>query len=434
MRKREGVHNEDRKERTEDLPIEEASVPSKLVFPLNMHIGAPAKPIVEVGDQVKIGTLIAEKDGAISANIYSSVSGEVIDISEQPSFKGNVDAIIIKNDFKDQKEPPLYDDEEELSVEEKKDIIDKAGIVGMGGATFPTAVKISPPEEKNIDTLIINGAECEPYSTSDHRVMIEHASELIEGVIILKEILSVDRVYVALESNTHDSADELKRRLDVEDDINIVELETIYPQGDERKLIKRLTNREVPPGGLPADVHTVVANVATTYAVYQAIEERKPLVERVTTVSGEPIKNPKNLLVRIGTPINHLIDECGGFRSNPGKVIHGGPMMGTPINSGRIPVTKGTSVITFLEKGEATRSERTDCIKCSECLNVCPVSLQPILISQAYENGDIEEAERLGAMDCIDCGNCSFICPAKIPLLDNIRAAKKEITARQEEE
>lgn len=434
MRKREGVHNEDRKERTEDLPIEEASVPSKLVFPLNMHIGAPAKPIVEVGDQVKIGTLIAEKDGAISANIYSSVSGEVIDISEQPSFKGNVDAIIIKNDFKDQKEPPLYDDEEELSVEEKKDIIDKAGIVGMGGATFPTAVKISPPEEKNIDTLIINGAECEPYSTSDHRVMIEHATELIEGVIILKEILSVDRVYVALESNTHDSADELKRRLDVEDDINIVELETIYPQGDERKLIKRLTNREVPPGGLPADVHTVVANVATTYAVYQAIEERKPLVERVTTASGEPIKNPKNLLVRIGTPINHLIDECGGFRSNPGKVIHGGPMMGTPINSGRIPVTKGTSVITFLEKEEATRSERTDCIKCSECLNVCPVSLQPILISQAYEDGDIEEAERLGAMDCIDCGNCSFICPAKIPLLDNIRAAKKEITARQEEE
>src|SRR5690625_1661891 len=210
-----------------------------------MHIGAPAKTIVEVGDQVKIGTLIAEKDGAISANIYSSVSGEVIDISEQPSFKGNVDAIIIKNDFKDQKEPPLYDDEEELSVEEKKDIIDKAGIVGMGGATFPTAVKISPPEEKNIDTLIINGAECEPYSTSDHRVMIEHASELIEGVFILKEILSVDRVYVALESNTHDSADELKRRLDVEDDINIVELETIYPQGDERKLIKRLTNREV---------------------------------------------------------------------------------------------------------------------------------------------------------------------------------------------
>ncbi|WP_440897389.1 electron transport complex subunit RsxC [Amphibacillus sp. Q70] len=434
MRKREGVYNEDRKERTENRPIEEATVPEYLVFPLAMHIGAPAEPTVEKGDKVKVGTLIAEKAGFISANVHSSISGEVIDISDQPTIKGIAPCITIKNDYKDLEEPPLYSEDEELSVDQMIEIIEKAGVVGMGGATFPTSVKLSPPAEKTIDTLIINGAECEPYSTADHRLMVDHAKELIDGVRILVDILSVGTVHIALESNTHDSVEEMKKILDKVDHINIVELETIYPQGSEKNLIKKLTDREVPAGGLPVDVHTVVVSVATTLAIYEAIRSRRPTVKRITTITGEPIQEPKNLLVRVGTPINHLIEECQGFRSKPGKVIHGGPMMGIPIKSGRIPVTKGTSVITFLEKEEAVRSERTPCIQCAECLNVCPVSLQPILISQAYENGDIEEAERLGAMDCIDCGNCSYICPSKIPLLDNIRSAKKEIRARQEEQ
>ncbi len=432
MRKREGVYNEVRKERTDERPIEAATVPEYLVFPLNMHIGVPANPIVEVGDKVKIGTLIAEKKGHISANIYASVSGEVFDISDQPTVKGIAPCITIKNNYKEEWEEPFYSENDKLTVTQMKEVIDKAGIVGMGGATFPTSVKLSPPSGTRIDTLIINGAECEPYSTADHRLMVEHAVELIEGVRILARILDVNQVYVALESDTHDSAEEMKKIIDQEDHIDIVELETIYPQGSEKNLIKKLTNREVPSGGLPADVHTVVVNVATALAVYEAIHLRRPSIERITTVSGEPIKEPKNLRVRIGTPISYLIDDCHGFCTNPGKMIHGGPMMGTTINSGRIPITKGTSVITFLEKGEALRSDRTSCIKCSECLNVCPVSLQPILISQAYENGDLDEAERLGALDCIDCGNCSYICPAKVPLLDNIRAAKKEIRSRQE--
>lgn len=433
-RKREGVYNEVRKKRTEDRPIEEATVPEYLIFPLNMHIGAPATPIVEVGDQVKIGTLVAKKASFISANVYSSVSGKVIDISDQPTVKGIAPCITIKNNYQDHREEPFFSKIERLSVEQKKELIEKAGIVGMGGATFPTSVKLSPPDDKRIDTLIINGAECEPYSTADHRLMVEHAEELIKGIRILVEILAVNTVYIALESDTHDSVEEMKKIIDQEDHIDIVELETIYPQGSEKNLIKKLTNREVPTGGLPADVNTVVVNVATALAIHEAIHLRRPSIERITTVSGEPIEEPKNLRVRIGTPINHLIKECKGFRSKPGKVLHGGPMMGKPIKSGQIPVTKGTSIITFLEKGEVVRSERTPCIQCSECLNVCPVSLQPILISQAYENGNIDEAERLGAMDCIDCGNCSYICPAKIPLLDNIQAAKQEIRARQEDQ
>lgn len=352
MRKKEGVYNEVRKERTENRPIEIANVPERLIFPLNMHIGAPAKPTIKIGDQVKIGTLIAEKDGFISANVYSSVSGEVIDISDQPTVKGTAPCITIKNDYQDYREPPFLKEEEQLSINQMKELIESAGIVGMGGATFPTSVKLSPPDNKRIDTLIINGAECEPYSTADHRLMVEYAEELIEGIRILVDILSVNTVYIALESDTHDSVEKMKKIIDQEDHIDIVELETIYPQGSEKNLIKKLTNREVPAGGLPADVHTVVVNVATALAVQEAIHLRHPSIDRITTVSGEPIKEPKNLKVRIGTPINDLIKECNGFRSKPGKVIHGGPMMGTAIKSGRIPVTKGTSVITFLEKAE----------------------------------------------------------------------------------
>ncbi|SEO41118.1 electron transport complex protein RnfC [Amphibacillus marinus] len=432
-RKREGAYTEERKSRTEHRPIEEATVPEYLMFPLAMHIGAPAKPTVEEGDYVKLGQLIAEKDGFISANIYASVSGKVIDISDQPTVHGKGPCITIKNDYKDVRAEPLFKQGEELSQKAKLALIEQAGIVGMGGATFPTSVKLSPPPGKEIDTLIINGAECESYSTSDHRLMVEYAEGLIEGIRVLVEVLPVKKAYIAIESNAHESVAVMKKAIIEHDHIEIRELETIYPQGSEKNLIKTLTGREVPPGGLPADVHTVVANVATTYAVYEAVRLGRPLTKRVTTVSGEPIKEAKNLWVRIGTPINHLIDECDGFQSSPGKMIHGGPMMGRPLTSGQVPITKGSSVITFLEKGDIVPAERTPCIQCSECLNVCPISLQPIMISNAYENGDIDEAEKLGAMDCIDCGNCSYICPSKIPLLENIRSAKSAIRARKED-
>lgn len=425
-----GIFPEERKERTEQLPIKKAKVPDMLIFPLNMHIGKPAKAVVSVGDYVKIGSLLAEADGGISANVLSSVSGKVMAISSRQTVKGPHQAIVIQNDFKDDKDEAFFKQQKLESSADKLSMIRRAGIVGMGGATFPTDVKASAQTHKPIDTIIINGAECEPYSTSDHRMMIEHAETIVKGARHLQKLLAAKRVYIALEDDTPDCETALLLAINDFPDFEIKVLQTMYPQGAEKVLIKKLTGREVPSAGLPADVRTFVTNVSTAHAVYEAIEEQKPLFERVTTVTGEAIRQPQNLRVRIGTPINCLIEECGGFSSPPAKLLHGGPMMGIAIDSADIPITKGSSVITFLLAEEVTDQERTDCIRCSECLNVCPVNLQPILISNAYERGDINEAERLGAMDCIECGNCSFICPSKIPLLENIRSAKTAIKAK----
>lgn len=431
--KRGGAYTEERKSRTEKKSIIDAPLSETMIYPMNMHIGKPADPIVEVGDNVKMGQLIAQKRGFVSSNIFSSVSGTVEAIKEMPTMHGPHLAIVIKNDFKDIKAPTLEKTHESLSTEDKLTRIEQAGIVGMGGATFPTHVKLSPPKGKSIDTLIINGAECETYSTADHRLMIESAEEIVSGIKELLTLFPIKQTYIAIETNVHDSVAALKQAIGNDKRIQIKELETIYPQGAEKRLIKTLLNREVPSGGLPLDVHTIVANVSTVRAVYLAIQKGLPLMDRVTTVTGEPIKDPQNFRVRIGTPVQVLIDACGGFVEKTGKMLHGGPMMGKPITSGQVPITKGTSVISFLPKEEVKVDERTPCIKCAECLNVCPVNLQPILISNAYEQGDIDEAERLGAMDCIDCGNCSYICPANIPLLDNIRQAKTEIKARKEQ-
>ncbi|WP_306303222.1 electron transport complex subunit RsxC [Amphibacillus sediminis] len=340
--------------------------------------------------------------------------------------------MVIKNDFKDEWDAPLYTEDEELTPQKKLDLIAKAGIVGMGGAAFPTSVKLSPKDNKHIDTNIINGAECEPYATADHRLMVEHADQIIDGIRVLLEIIPVDKVYIAIESNADESIAIMKKAVKDSEKIEVIELATIYPQGSEKNLIKTLTGREVPAGGLPADVKTIVTNVATTFAIYEAVCLGRPLTRRITTVTGEPVKKPKNLWVRIGTPIESLIADCQGFQTKPYKMIHGGPMMGTTLNSGRVPVGKATTSITFLGQSDAQATERSPCIRCSECLYACPVSLQPILISNAYEKGDLKAAEKLGALDCINCGNCSYICPAKIPILANIQAARKAIKAKRE--
>ena len=430
MRKNGGIFQEERKDKTEDLTISDAKVPSTLIFPLSMHIGKPAEPVVAIGDKVKIGTIIAQAQDGISANVVSSVSGEVVAISKRDTMRGPGDCIVIKNDYEDTKEAPLHADKDDLTVADKLEIIQKAGIVGMGGATFPTHFKAKPNKNKPIDTIIVNGAECEPYSTSDHRLMIEHAEGIIKGAHIYQEILGARDGVIVLEDDTPDSEAALREQLTGYPHMKLVVLPTMYPQGAEKALIESITGRQVPPGGLPADVRTFVTNVATANATHEAVNEGKPLYERVTTVSGEPLSTPRNLRVRIGTPINALIEECGGFVAPPGKMLHGGPMMGLPLTSAEVPITKGSSVITFLSQKESEREEQTDCIRCSECINVCPVSLQPILISNAFERGDVDEAERLGAMDCIECGNCSFICPSKIPLLENIRVAKQAIKAK----
>lgn len=429
-----GSHPDEKKERTNQLPIEEASVPRILVFPLSMHIGAPAEPVVEVGDKVKMGQLIAEAGGKVSANIHASVSGEVVAIEERTTDKGAAECIVIQNDGEDTAEESFLEEPgKDLNRDEIIEAIQKAGIVGMGGATFPTAVKVDPPPEKTIDTMIINGAECEPYSTSDHRVMLEYTDEIIKGINISRKLFpDLKRIYIGIEDNKQDAIEKMKEATEEYEDIFVQPLKTMYPQGSEKQLIQRTTGREVPPGGLPADVRVMMMNTSTTRQIYHAAGIGEPVYKRVVSVSGGPVKEPKNLLVRIGTPAESLIEDCGGFTEIPGKILSGGPMMGKPLSDGSPPIIKGTTAITVLTQEEAHTGESSDCIMCSECLNVCPVSLQPILISDAYERGDIEKAKELGAMDCIECGNCSFICPSKIPLLDNIRAAKSAIQAQEE--
>lgn len=435
MGKEGGSHPEENKSRTSKLPIVDASVPKIMVYPVSMHIGAPAKPIVEVGDKVKAGQIIAEEGGFVSAHVYSSVSGEVIGLEKRPTVGGEADSIIIKNDYKYEKADPIVEPghSHEMSKEDIISTVRKAGIVGMGGATFPTAVKLSPPPGMTIDTLIINGAECEPYSTSDHRVMVEHADEIIDGINLSRKLFpQLKKIYIGIEDNKPDAIKKMEEAASNFDDISVRPLKSMYPQGSEKNLIQNLAGREVPPGGLPAQVRCVVTNTSTIRSVYRACEYGEPLIERIVSVSGTPVKEPKNLRVKIGTPMDSLIDDCGGFSEVPGKVLGGGPMMGKTVSDLGVPIIKGTTAITVLNPEEANIGEEENCIMCAECIHVCPVSLQPILISEAFERGNIEKAKELGAMDCIECGNCSFVCPSKIPLLENIRAAKAAIKQKEE--
>ena len=435
MGKHGGSHPDENKGRTSGLPIVPATVPKILVFPLSMHIGAPAQAVVEAGQMVRIGTLLAEAGGMVCAPVHSSVSGRVLAIEKRPTLNGLADCIVIENDGEDRMEATLMKREEVRDPKEILEIIRNAGIVGMGGAAFPTAVKLSPPPGSTIDTLIINGAECEPYSTSDHRVMLEYADEIIEGIAVSRKLFPrLQKVFIAIEDNKPDAIERMREASQGHKDIQVVPMRTMYPQGSEKNLIKNLTGREVSPGSLPADVRCVLMNVSTTRAVHRAVNLGEPLYQRVVSVSGTPVRDPKNLLVRIGTPVESLLLDCGGFLEEPKKLLSGGPMMGRALTDTSVPVIKAMTAITALNEREALVGDESDCIMCSDCLNVCPVNLQPILISEAYSRGDLEKAQKLGAMDCIECGNCSFICPSKIPLLDNIRDAKSAIRAKQEKE
>lgn len=435
MGKHGGSHPKENKERTSHLPITKARVPKELVFPVSMHIGAPAKPVVEVGQKVKIGTLLAEAGGFVSAPVHASVSGEVLAIEKRPTLNGPAECIVILNDEQDTLEDSIKEREETEDSKEILELIRNAGIVGMGGAAFPTSVKLDPPKGSVIDTLIINGAECEPYSTSDHRVMVEKGEEIVYGINVARKLFpKLKHIYIAIEDNKPDAIEAMKKASEGFSDVEVRPLRTMYPRGSEKNLIRDLTGREVPPGGLPAGVRCVLMNVSTTRAVYRAVRLGEPLYERVVSVSGTPVAEPKNLLVRIGTPVESLLEECGGFTEPVHKLLSGGPMMGRTLSDGKVPIIKAMTAITALTEKEAQVGEESDCIMCSECINVCPVNLQPILISEAYKRGDLDAAKKLGAMDCIECGNCSYICPSKIPLLDNIRDAKAAIKAQQEKE
>ncbi len=421
-----GVHPDDFKKYSKNVPIDNAPIPVKVVIPLSQHLGKPAKVLVKKGDVVTEGQLIGEKDGPISANIHSSVPGKVIDVKKLPVPTNNrVLSVVIKTEGEFNTAPTDETDWMSLSKEEILNRIKDAGIVGMGGATFPTDIKLNPPKDKIIDSLIINGVECEPFLTTDYRLMIEKTEEIIEGIKIIQKLLEVENVFIGIELNKKDAIKKLKKVVK-KDDIKIVPLKEKYPQGGEKQLIKAVLNREVPTGGLPFEIGVVVSNVATVYAVRDAVKYNKPLTDRVVTVTGPIVKKPGNYKVKIGTLVKDLLDEVG-IDGEIEKLIIGGPMMGISVNTDEIPVTKGTSGILVMGKKEEKKIKYdnfSSCIKCSKCLMVCPIKLNPSMLSVLGEYDKWTEMSDWNLMDCIECGSCSYICPANRPIVQFIKMGK----------
>lgn len=430
-----GIHPPYRKEYTEKKALEKAENPKVVYIPLQQHIGAPAKAIVEVGDDVKLGQKIGEQQGFVSCNVHSSVSGKVKAIQEHELPGGRGICIVVENDFKEELHESVKPKGtlESLSKEEIISIIKEAGIVGMGGATFPTHVKISPPPDKRIDVVILNGAECEPYLTADHRLMLEKPQDVVFGLKILMKALGVSKGYIGIEINKPDALEVIKKEAEKYNDIEVVGLEVKYPQGAEKQLIYACTGKEVPSGGLPMDAGAVVNNVGTAAQIAMTINTGVPLVERITTVTGSCIKEPKNLVTKVGTLVSEIIDQCGGFKENKkvGKVIMGGPMMGIAQYTIDIPTNKGTSGILCLDEEESRKPKEQNCLRCGKCLSACPAFLQPLYVCAYSLKNDFESAEKYRAMDCIECGSCSFVCPARRPLLQACRNAKREIILKK---
>lgn len=422
-----GIHPPDKKALAANSAIVEAKPPKIVVIPLSQHLGAPCKPLVTIGQEIKKGEMIGEPGGFVSSPVHAPVSGKVTAIGEFPNAMGRmISSIVIENNLKEEwtalKDNPDY---MKLSPDELKEKIKAAGIVGMGGAAFPTVVKLSPPKEKPIDAVLINGAECEPYLTADYRLMIERPKEIIEGLKILMKVLGVQKGYVGIENNKPDAVIKMKDAVQGESGIEVIALEVKYPQGAEKMLIKAILGREVPPRALPMDVGVVVQNVGTAIAVYEAARYGKPLIERVVTITGEGIKEPKNLMVKIGTPVSQLIEEGGGFSDGAGKVISGGPMMGFALSSLEIPVTKGTSgILVIPEKDVAHVDDYGPCIRCGRCIDACAMGLMPFMLSILSEKGFYEEAKEYNLFDCFECGSCTYVCPSKRPIVQFVRLAK----------
>ena len=426
-----GIHPSENK-LTAGSKIRELPVPGQVSIPLNQHIGAPPKILVEKGDMVKVGQLIAQGEGFISANIHSSVSGKVLKVDAVVDISGyKRKAITIKVEGDEWLEEIDTSTElvKEISLERHEIVrkINESGIVGMGGATFPSHVKLTLPRGKKAEYLIVNGAECEPYLTSDHVLMLEKAEQILTGTTIMMKALDVDKAIIGIENNKLDAIVHMSTLAEHYPGIQVQGLKVKYPQGGEKQLIQSLINREVPSGGLPIDVGTVVFNVGTLLATYQAIQKNKPLFERVVTVTGKHLEKPDNFMVRIGTPVSALVEASGGLPENTGKIISGGPMMGKALNSLEVPIIKGTSGITVLPDTESRRKEIQNCIRCSNCITVCPMGLEPYLLMPMGERELFGRMEEERAMDCIECGSCSYICPSNRPLLDYIRLGKVEI-------
>ena len=417
-----GVHPPEKKELSKNREITKAPLPNKVFVSMANHAGAPAKPVVEPGQEVKTGQVIGEPTAFISAYVHSPVTGRVVEIKKMlhPVLGKPIDTVVIERTADDDWELLPHGDFERFSKEELIDTIKKAGIVGLGGAMFPTHVKLSPPPEKKIDILVINGAECEPYLTIDYRLMLEKAEDIAQGILIMKKILGVEKVIVGIENNKLDAIENMKKVL--KGIAEICALKTKYPQGSEKQLIYAVTRRKVPTGGLPMDVGVVVQNVGTAIAIKEAVVDGKPLIERGITVTGEGVNEPKNIIARIGSLVSWILEFCGGVKDETNRIILGGPMMGISIKDVNTPILKGTSGIVALLPEKPLVSK--PCIRCSKCVEACPMNLQPYLLYLLALKKRYDEAVQEGLMDCIECGSCAFICPSKIEHVRYIKLAK----------
>ncbi|MBQ3998038.1 MAG: electron transport complex subunit RsxC [Paludibacteraceae bacterium] len=430
-----GVHPQDNKQFSAHQPITECPLPKQAIIPLVQHIGAPTQPVVAVGAKVKVGELLAKAGGFVSANICSPVSGTVAQIGEwKDAWGAPGQAIVI--DVEGDEWLPEIDRTPDLvrsCTLEPKEIIDKiaaAGIVGLGGACFPTHVKLLPPPGKKAEVLIVNGVECEPYLTCDHQLMLEHGEEIIIGIQILKKALGVDRAIIGIENNKKDAIEHMTKLANTALGIEVLPLKLKYPQGGEKQLIDACIGRQVPSGALPIEVGAVVDNVATIYAVYEAVQKNKPLISRVMTVTGKKVQKPGNYSVRFGTPIEEVIALAGGIPADTGKIIGGGPMMGRAMDHvENMPANKRLSGLLFLPEAESIRPEEENCIRCGKCVQACPMGLEPYLLSRLAELEMYDELEKHDIMDCIDCGCCVYTCPANRRLLDSMRPGKAKVGA-----
>ncbi len=431
-----GIHVEDRKY-THNRPIEKLAVPKELVIPVSQHIGAPAKVIVSKDQLVKIGQIIAEKNGFISANVVSPVSGVIKSIEQRMTAAGfKQECIIIENNFSEEYLEEIKNIAASPEAVEKADItkiaamVERAGIVGMGGAAFPTSVKLSPPPDTKIDTIILNGVECEPYLTADDRIMIEDAEKIVAGLALLMKKFSENsevKGYIGIEANKPAAIAKMTETAAKYKNIAVVALALKYPQGGEKQLVNAITGRVVPSGKLPGTVGCLVQNVATAAAIYDAVVNNKPLIDRVVTVTGDGIKEKKNLLVRFGTSFTSLMDFCGGITDDAAMLICGGPMMGKALQTSEVPVTKGVSGIIVLTATEANLFEEEPCIRCGRCVDVCPMGLYPSLLARYIEVGDYKKLEEQGILDCIECGSCNYICAGHNQLVQNIKVGKVKV-------
>ena len=435
-----GVHPEENK-LTHEVETKVAALPKQAIFPLSQHIGAPAKPVVAKGDKVKVGTLIAEAGGFVSAPIYSSVSGTVFKVDTAIDATGYRKPAIIINVEGDEWEEgidrsdalELVKNHPELTPEEIVARVKKAGVTGMGGAGFPTFIKLTPPPTAKAECVIINAVECEPYITSDYRLMMEHPDEILVGLELLMKAAKVTTGYIGIETNKPKAIELLTQKCaevfqNSEYNVEVVPLKQRYPQGGEKQLVDAVIRRQVPaPPAIPVNVGAIVQNVGTAYAVYEAVMKNKPLFERYTTVTGKKLAHPGNFLVRMGTPMRELIEACGGMPEGDSKLLAGGPMMGKALTSVEVPICKGTNSVTILSDDDAHRKEAQPCIRCAKCVSVCPMGLEPYLLATLSEMKQWDRAEGEDIVSCIECGSCQFTCPAHRPLLDNIRQGKQTV-------